>query len=188
MSPLSPHARAFVPLADLLTQLQSLINQIQPRLLSSDMNSSSDKIINSYPATFPSFRVFKRSQRAKLWRSNKEENKQPTYIHNPARPSPQFFKYLKDVKTGKVKVNPAPDDFNHAKGGVIQTTSLSSHSKNLGVIGPLTPIHSDNAPLNSVKSRVFTSPNVLSLPRNPPIPRLPSVSTYPLFRPTIVFG
>jgi hypothetical protein len=59
MSSLSPNALAFIPLADLLIQLQSLINQFQPRLLSSDMTASSDKNNNSYPATFPYFRVCK---------------------------------------------------------------------------------------------------------------------------------
>ena len=73
--------------------------------------------------------AFKRFQRAKLWRSQKEKEstKQTTSIHNSAmvRPSPQFFKYLKDVKTGKVKVNPAPADFNRAEGGVIHPNSIS---------------------------------------------------------------
>ena len=104
MSHLSPTALAFIPLADLFTQLENLVTQIKFRLLSSDMTASSDKNINSYPATFPSFRAFKRFQRAKLWRSRKEleSTKQTTSIHTPAMvpPSPQFFKYLKDVKTG----------------------------------------------------------------------------------------
>ena len=133
MSSLSPNALAFIPLADLLIQLQSLINQIQPRLLSSDMNSSSDKTSSnpkSFPSTFPSYRVFKRYQRAKLWRSQKDSTKQTTTIPNStsARPSPQFFKYLHDVKTGKVKIDRAQNISNNAKGGLIQSTSLSSIS------------------------------------------------------------
>jgi hypothetical protein len=60
MSSLSPNALAS---ADLLIQFQILINQIQPRLLSSDMTSLSDKFFNSYPSTFPSYRSFKRFQR-----------------------------------------------------------------------------------------------------------------------------
>ena len=53
MSHLSPTALAFIPLADLLTQLQNLINQIKFRLLSSDMISSSDQT-TSTPKSFPS--------------------------------------------------------------------------------------------------------------------------------------
>ena len=69
------------------------------------------------------------------------------------RPSPQFFKYLHDVKTGKVKI-----------GGSIQSTSPSSISEKLGVI-------------DSVNSRVISSPLASHSPRNPPILRLPSVPT-----------
>ena len=85
------------------------------------MTSSSGKKITSYPATLSSFRAFKRFQRAKLWRSQKDSTKQTTYIHNSAmvRPSPQFFKYLKDVKTGNIKIDPSPDVSNRSEGGVI---------------------------------------------------------------------
>ena len=150
MSSLSPNnALAFIPLADLLIQLQSLINQLQPRLLSSDMNSSSDHTIStpkSFPSTFPSYRVFKRYQRAKLWRSKNDSTKQTTTIPNftSVRPSPQFFKYLHDVKSGKVKIDRAQDISNTATGGFIQSTSLPSISEKLRVI-------------DSVNSRVITS-------------------------------
>ena len=158
MSSLSPNALAFIPLADLLIQLQSLINQLQPRLLSSDMNFSSDQTTStpkSFPSTFPSYRVFKRYQRAKLWRSKTNSTKQTTTIPNSTsvRPSPQFFKYLHDFKTGKVKI-----------GESIQSTTPSSISEKLGVI-------------DSVNSRVISSPLQSYSPRNPPIHRLPSVST-----------
>ena len=130
MSSIPFNTLAFIPLADLFIQLQSLINQIQPRLLSSggaDMTSSSDKNINFYPATFPSFGVFKRFQRAKLWRSQKDLTKQTTSIHNSAlvRPSLQFFKYIKGVKTGNIKVDPVPDVSNRAEEGVIYPNSIS---------------------------------------------------------------
>ena len=136
---MSPTALAFIPLADLLTQLENLVsNQIKFRLLSSDMTASSDKNINSYPATFPSLRAFKRVQRAKLWRSQKEKEstKQTTSIHNSAmvRPSPQFFKYIKYIKTGNVKVDPAPDVSNRAEGGVIHPNSISLISEKWGLL------------------------------------------------------
>jgi hypothetical protein len=125
------------------------------------MNSSSDKNINSYPATFPSFRAFKRFQRAKLWRSQKEKEltKQTSSIHDSAmvRPSPQFFKYIKDVKTGNVKINPAPDVSNPAEGGFIHPSSISLISKELGVTC-LVPSSIDAVITpDSVQSRVITS-------------------------------
>ena len=169
MSSLSSNALGFIPLADLLIQLQNLINQLQPRLLSSDMNSSSDQATStpkSFPSTFPSYRVFKRYQRAKLWRSQKDSTKQPTTIPNSTsvRPSLQFFKYLQDVKSGKVKIDHAPDISNNANVGFIQSASLSPISEKLGVT-------------DSVNSRVISSPLTSYSPRNPPIPRLPSVPT-----------
>ena len=164
MSHLSPTALAFIPLADLLTQLENLINQIKFRLLSSDMISSSDPTIStstpkSFPSSFPSYRVFKRCQRAKLWRSQKDSTKQTTIIPNSTSvgPSPQFFKYLQDVKTGKVKVNSAPADFNRAEGGVIHPSSISLISEESGVTC-LVPSSIDNViPPDSVKSRVIES-------------------------------
>ena len=164
MSHLSPTALAFIPLADLLTQLENLINQIKFRLLSSDMISSSDPTIStstpkSFPSSFPSYRVFKRCQRAKLWRSQKDSTKQTTIIPNSSSvgPSPQFFKYLKDVKTGKVKVNSAPADFNRAEGGIIHPSSISLISEESGVTC-LVPSSIDNVITpDSVKSRVIES-------------------------------
>ena len=164
MSHLSPTALAFIPLADLFTQLENLINQIKFRLLSSDMISSSDPTIStstpkSFPSSFPSYRVFKRCQRAKLWRSQKDSTKQTTIIPNSTSvgPSPQFFKYLKDVKTGKVKVNSAPADFNRAEGGVIHPSSISLISEESGVTC-LVPSSIDNVITpDSVKSRVIES-------------------------------
>ena len=125
------------------------------------MTASSDKNINSYPATFPSFCAFKRFQRAKLWRSQKEKEstKQTTSIHNSAMvwPSPQFFKYIKDVKTGNVKIDPAPDVSNRAEGGVIHPNSISLMSEELGVTC-LVPSSIDNVITpDSIKSRVIQS-------------------------------
>ena len=130
------------------------------------MNSSSDKTSSnpkSFPSTFPSYRVFKRCQRAKLWRSQKDSTQQTTIISNSTsvRPSPQFFKYLQDVKTGKVKIDHAHYTSNHAKGGFTQSTSLTSISEKLGVI-------------DSVNSRVISSPLTSYLSRNPPQSRLPT--------------
>ena len=74
-----------------------------------------------------------------------------------APPSPQFFKYLKDVKTGKVKINPAPDDFNRVEGGVIHPSSISLISEELGVTR-LVPSSIDTVITpDSVTSRVIKS-------------------------------
>ena len=96
MSHLSPTALAFIPLADLLTQLQNLINQIQFRLLSSDMISSSDQTTStpkSFSSTIPSYRAFKRFQRAKTWRDQTGSTRSsPIYsCLSSARLSPPFI-------------------------------------------------------------------------------------------------
>ena len=157
---LSSNALAFVPLADLLIQLQSLMSQIQPRLLSLDMTSLSYKNINSYPSTFFYFRSFKRFQRAKLWRYQKDSTKQTTSIHHSALvwPHPLFFKYVKDVKTGNVKVDPAPDVSNRAEGGVIHPNSISLISEVSRVTRLLTSLVDNTITSDSVTSTVLTSP------------------------------
>ena len=68
------------------------------------------------------------------------------YINSAmVRPSPQFFKYIKYIKTGNVKVDPAPDVSNRAEGGVIHPNSISLIFEELGV----TVIH-----LNTVDASV----------------------------------
>ena len=104
------------------------------------------------------------------------------------RPSPQFFKYIKDVKTGNVKIDPVPDIYNRAKGGVIHPNFISLISDELKVTSLVTSSVHTAITSDSVKSRVITSPFTSYQSRNPPIPRLPSVSLSLLFLSIIVLG
>ena len=115
----------------------------------------------SYPSSLSSFRAYKHFRRAKLWRSRNDSTKRTiSVVHNSAsvRPNlPQFFKYLKqDVKTGKVKADTTPAISHRAEGGVINSSSISLISEELG------------ATVIPLKSRDFTSPYVYCLPRSLP--------------------
>ena len=84
------------------------------------------------------------------------------------------FRYLHDVKTGKIKVDIVPAISNRAKGGVINSSSIFFTSEELGVA--VIPLNIVDAPVNSsvhtqlpsftldsVKSRVVSmSKGVLS--------------------------
>ena len=86
---------------------------------------------------------------------------------------------VKDVKTGKVKIDHAPDVSNRAEGVVTLI------SEELGATRFVTS--SVDTPITSglVKSRVISSPLTSYQSRRPPPPFLLS-STSSLFRPTIV--
>jgi hypothetical protein len=105
-----------------------------------------------------------------------------------------LLKYVHDYKTGKFS---STYDFiisNSKEGGVINSISdLSLSDIPSSIIpNPISnlPFHDNSANMGvSAKSGVIiisNSPRVLYLPCNPPIPQLPLVSTFPLFRPTIV--
>ena len=191
MSKLSATAMPFVPVAQLLQQFNSLVEQIKIKLNFVDMQISSalqkqatDKFFSSVPisqlpihTSLPSnnARNFKRYLRSKAWR-----DRQRDIVHDlPASRSSQtssstFIKYLHDYKKGKFKsVN----------------DNILSTSKEGGVISALSPsdvpssiilIHEKSATMDiSVKSGVIltsNSPQVRCLSRNPPRSRLPSVS------------
>ena len=163
------------------------------------MISSSDQTIltpKSFPSTFSSYRAFKRFQRAKTWR---DASNRSSPIRSPlssaARSSPPFIKYLHDYKKGKFN---SADDFiisNSKEGEVINSISalLESDVPSSFIFNPFSnlPFHDNSDAMDiSIKSGVIITsipPRVLYSPRNPPIPRLPSVSTSFLFLTTIVF-
>ena len=161
MSHLSPTALAFIPLADLLTQLENLISQIKFRLLSSDMIALSDQTTStpksfpkSFPSNFSSYRAFKRFQRAKAWRDQTGSTRSSP-IRSPlssARSSPPFIKYLHDYKKGKFN---SADDFiisNSKEGGVINSISNLLQSD-----VPSSIIHQSSIPLTSEELGVTRS-------------------------------
>jgi hypothetical protein len=110
MSHLYPTVSAFIPLADLLPQLQNLINQIQFMLLSSDLTLSDQTTSTpkSFPSTFPSYHAFKRFQQAKTWRDqNGSTGLSPIRIRlSSASSSHPFIQYLSHAKVGKLQLDP----------------------------------------------------------------------------------
>ena len=85
-------------------------------------------------------------------------HKQTTSMHHPAtvRPSPLFFKYLKDVKTGNIKIDPSPD--------------VSNRTEELGVTSLVTSLVDTALTSDLVQSRVITSPFTSYQSRRPPQP------------------
>ena len=209
MSKLSATAMPFVPVAQLLQQFNSLVEQIKIKLNFVDMQISSalqkqatDKCFSSVPisqlpihTSLPSnnARNFKRYLRSKAWR-----DRQRDIVHDlPASRSSQtssstFIQYLHDYKKGKFKSVNDNILSTSKEGGVISAVSPSDVPSSIILNPPSTlPIHEKSATMDvSVKSGVIitsSSPRVIYLPRNPPIPRLPSVSLSSLSIPSVVF-
>ena len=210
MSKLSADVTPFVPVFQLLQQINALAAKLQNQIKIVDMflpsttqkikfTSSTDMSLpsvsnkSSYTISespFRSQRAYKRYLRSKAWRDRQRE-----HVHTlPASQSPRqsssnFIKYLKDYKKGKfqsangILISPSKE------GGV---TSALSPSDVPSLNSSLTPPIQDNSDTSdiSVKSGVIitsSSPRVIYLPRNPPIPQLPSVSLSSLSIPSVVF-
>ena len=194
MSKLSATAMPFVPVAQLLQQFNSLVEQIKIKLNFVDMHISSalqkqatDKFFSSVPipqipihTSLPSnnARNFKRYLRSKAWRDRQCDIVQATsrflrYF------SSTFIKYLQDYKKGKFQS--AHDIIiPHSKeGGVINSISALSQSAVPSpiILDPFSnlPFHDNSDAIGvSAKSGVIitsNSPRVLYLPRTSPIPR-----------------
>ena len=202
MSNLSADATPFVPVFQLLQQINALAVQLQNQIKIVDLflpsttqkikfTSSTDmslpSVSNKSPSTilespFRSQRAYKRYLRSKAWRDRQREHVHtlPT-SQSPRQSSPNFIKYLKDYQKGKFKSVNDTIISTSKEGGVISALSPSDVPSSIILNSSSTlPCHgnSDTSDI-SAKSGVivtFSSPRVLYLPRNPPIPRLPSVS------------
>jgi hypothetical protein len=198
MSKLSATAMPFVPVAQLLQQFNSLVEQIKIKLNFVDMQISSalqkqatDKFFSSVPisqlpihTSLPSnnARNFKRYLRSKAWRDRQCKIVHPLPTSRSSQTSSStFIKYLHDYKKGKFKSVNDTIISTSKEGGVISAVSPSDVPSSIILNSSLNlPFHdtSDTSDI-SVKSGVIiisTSPQVRCLPRNPPQSRLPSVS------------
>ena len=199
MSNLSADATPFVPVFQLLQQINALAVQLQNQIKivdlflpsttqkikftsSTDMSLPSVSNKSSYTileSPFRSQRAYKRYLRSKTWRDRQREHVHtlPT-SQSPRQSSPNFIKYLKDYQKGKFQSANGVLISTSKEGGITSALSPSDvHSLN----SSLTPPIQDNSDTSdiSVKSGVIiisTSPQVRCLPRNPPQSRLPSVS------------
>ena len=205
MSKLSASATPFVPVTQLLQQFSSLVEQLKIKLKfvdmqflsalqkqATDMFSSSvpiSQIPLHTPLSSKNDRNLKRYLRSKAWRDRQREIVHTVPASRSSRNSrSNFIKYLQDYKKGKFQS--AHYIIPNSKEGGVMNSQLAVPSST--ILNSLSTLPSpDNPALMdiSVKSGVMitsTAPRVLYLPRNPPIPRLPSISTSSLFRPTIV--
>ena len=206
MSKLSASAMPFVPIHQLLIQFNSVVSQIQNKLKFVDMHFSSalqnfqtdmcDPSVqfNQIPIhtslSSANDRNFKRYLRSKAWRDRHRNIVHDLPASRTSRHSRStFIKYLQEYKKGKFQSENDVIIPNSTEGGVMNSLLAVSSSTFLNSISTL-PSH-DNPDLMdiSVKSGVMITsmaPRVLHSPRNPPIPRLPSVSTSSSFLQSIV--
>ena len=199
MSILSATAMPFVPVAQLLQQFNSLVEQIKIKLNFVDMQISSalqkqatDKFFSSVPisqlpihTSLPSnnARNFKRYLRSKAWRDRQHDIVHDLSASRSSQTSSStFIQYLHDYKKGKFKSVNDNILSTSKEGGVISAVSPSDVPSSIILNPPSTlPIHEKSTTMDiSVKSGVIltsNSPQVRCLSRNPPRSRLPSVSS-----------
>ena len=203
MSNLSADATPFVPVFQLLQQINALAVQLQNQIKivdlflpsttqkikftsSADMSLPSVSNKSSYTISespFRSQRAYKRYLRSKAWRDRQREHVHTLPASQPPRHfNSNFIKYLKDYKKGKFQSANGILISTSKEGGVISALSPSDVPSSIILNPPSTlPIHEKSATMDiSVKSGVIltsNSPQVRCLSRNPPRSRLPSVSS-----------
>ena len=203
MSKLSADATPFVPVFQLLQQINALAVQIKNQIKIVDLflpsttqkfkfSSSTDMFFSSVPIpqipiqtpmSSNKDRNFKRYLRSKAWRDRQREivHALPISRSSP-KSSATFIKYLHDYKKGKFKSVNDIIISTSKEGGVISALSPSDVPSSIILNPPSSlPIHETSATMDiSVKSGVIltsNSPQVRCLSRNPPRSRLPSVSS-----------
>ena len=212
MSKLSADATPFVPVFQLLQQINALTAKLQNQIKIVDMflppttqkikfTSSTDMFLSSVhnkssctvsESSFSTHRAYKRYLCSKTWRDRQCKIVHPLPTSRSSQTSSStFIKYLHDYKKGKFKSVNDTLISTSKEGGVISALSPSDVPSSIILNSSSTlPCHgnSDTSDI-SVKSGVivtYSSPRVLYLPRNPPIPRLSSVSITSSSIPSIV--
>ena len=202
MSKLSANATPFVPVFQLLQQINALAAQLKNQIKIVDLflpsttqtrkyTSSTDMLFSSVPIPqIPQTpmssikdRNLKRYLRSKAWRDRQREIVHALPASRSSRTSSStFIQYLHDYKKGKFKSVNDIIISTSKEGGVISALSPSDVPSSIILNPPSSlPIHETSATMDiSVKSGVIltsNSPQVRCLSRNPPRSRLPSVSS-----------